>query len=305
MSLIYVDWGSTRRRGFLFSPAGNLQDQRSDEGGVKNVPRDQAEASLVAFLKDWLGSEPQPRLLISGMVTSREGWFPSPSLPLPMDLAKLGQALYRQDSGQTFGEVLLIPGLQGKTADGASEFMRGEETQIYLAMRHTQNGDACMVLPGTHSKWVSLERRRVAEFRTFLTGELFAVLTTYSLLNVSGEAPFSISAFDQGVGESLRATGGPGEILHLLFRGRAKVLDQTLAPEALASWLSGLLIGSEVKQGLRWFQSGDKRPLVLLGDGHLTFCYQRVFAQMGTDVMPLPAADLVTHVFDLAKEANL
>ena len=64
---------------------------------------------------------------------------------------------------------------------GTPDVMRGEETQLVGAVA-ADEASVLAVLPGTHSKWARVDRGRVVDFTTYMTGELYGVLLSHSIL---------------------------------------------------------------------------------------------------------------------------
>ena len=111
-----------------------------------------------------------------------------------------------------------------------------------------------MALPGTHSKWVQVSDGRIARFATYMTGELFAVLSRHSILgrlmpeDEGTDAQARDAAFTDGVNAA--RNGSAGDLAHQIFATRTLGLTRRLPAEALKDYLSGLLIGSELVSGL-------------------------------------------------------
>ena len=124
--------------------------------------------------------------------------------------------------------------------------MRGEEVQIFGAMRLAGLTEGLFVLPGTHSKWATVRGGRITGFRTFMTGEFYGLLSQHSILarTLEAEAPLDEAAFLRGVA---RAGNGEG-LLHNAFGARALALFGRLSPVESASYVSGLLIGEELRR---------------------------------------------------------
>jgi 2-dehydro-3-deoxygalactonokinase len=215
------------------------------------------------------------------MVGSTEGWVRAPYCTCPAGLPDLARNLTAVPAAS--GAALrVIPGVDvlGATPD----VMRGEETQIVgaLVARPDLAADATLVLPGTHSKWVELRDARIRHFTTYLTGELFALLRDHSILGrpargadgtkAAGAAAADWSAFDRGVAAA-RANAAGG-LAPLLFRARALVLNGTLAAPHSLDFLSGLLVGDEVRCGL----TAAGASLAVLGDPALCARYLRALA---------------------------
>ena len=133
--------------------------------------------------------------------------------------------------------------------------MRGEETQLAGILPLFAAGSHLVCMPGTHSKWVEAADGVITGFRTWLTGELFSILSKQSILRHSlGETP-SPALPDNPVFRSActRALGEGGDIGSGLFRIRAATLLQDLKPDDAAATLSGLLIGAEIASARRIF----------------------------------------------------
>ena len=234
--LIGVDWGSTNLRAFRFDAAGRVVDRRSSPRGAAGLAPGAFAAELVDTVGDW--SSTGTRIVLAGMVGGRAGWRETPYLPCPVAPAELAAAALRIDT--PLGPALVVPGLSSRSVSGAADVMRGEETQLLGA----RLSDGLVILPGTHSKWATLEQGRIVGFTTAMTGELYALLRRHSLLGqlAAADAAFDAPAFERGVRRVLAA----GTIVPLLFSARADVLLGELAPAAVESYLSGLLIGGEI-----------------------------------------------------------
>jgi 2-dehydro-3-deoxygalactonokinase len=137
------------------------------------------------------------------------------------------------------------------------------------------------VLPGTHSKWARLgDSDRVLGFQTYMTGELYAVLTQHSILGrlMAFGAPFAATAFVDGVRLGLRQHA---HLLHTLFAARTAGLMGQRTPHELPDFLSGLLIGAEVASARHLASAG---AVTLLGDGALCDRYARALELAGIGV---------------------
>ncbi len=143
-------------------------------------------------------------------------------------------------------EVLLVPGLSDHDAAGVPEVMRGEETQL-VGVIDAMGGRGIACLPGSHAKWARIDDGRIAAFSTYLSGEAFAAIRAGTILGrMMPDAPHDPDAFRRGV----RRSAEPGHLLHHLFGVRALGLFGALAESESASYLSGLLIGTEIRAAL-------------------------------------------------------
>ena len=194
-----------------------------------------------------------------------------------MDLAELGRNLCQVQDGDA--PVWIVPGLRGPGLTGAPDFMRGEETQVLGWLRTTSRGGRqAVLLPGTHAKWVGLEDQRLVRVITFMTGELYAVLSGHSVLR-SDAVVDDEAAFDEG----LAAAGDGGALAARLFSTRTRVVAGGSPAESTASYLSGLLIGAEVAAAPPLAGLDADEPVVLLGDPGLCRWYARALTRAGRD----------------------
>jgi 2-dehydro-3-deoxygalactonokinase len=171
-----------------------------------------------------------------------------------------------------------VPGVLFDDTSLPPDVMRGEETQVIgaLHLHDTLRATSCVVLPGTHSKWAQVCAERIVRFATHMTGELYAVLRQHSVLGrlMPEDAPVDPDAFVQGV-DAARDHGELG-LPHQLFAARSLGVTGRLPHEMLADYLSGLLIGHELRAGLQWRAMAGlgSQPLALVGAPNLCARYQ-------------------------------
>jgi 2-dehydro-3-deoxygalactonokinase len=249
--LIGLDWGTSTCRAYLlgtpFPAQGPVLSEASRAVDLMSLGGNPAAFDQVfeELCGGWLDRWPGLPVIACGMVGSRQGWVEAPYRELPADLAAAGLpcAQVRARRGVT---VSVIPGLVDLR--GQRGVMRGEETQLLGAgLTVGSQDDQVIVLPGTHSKWVRLHGTVVRGFSTYLTGELFALLSRHSILaSLLRPAPEpSWAAFERGVGVAAEAATGPG-LLGVLFSARALPLTGALAESEVADYLSGMIIGAEL-----------------------------------------------------------
>ncbi len=238
--MIGVDWGTSSFRAYRLGADGAVLERREAARGILQVEAGRFSDVLRDAAGDWIAAGNR-RVLLSGMVGSRQGWVEAPYVPCPAGLAELAAGLASVPFGDA--EVLLVPGLSAADPHGVPEVMRGEETQVLGAS--TQAGLVC--LPGSHSKWARVSGGRIEGFTTHLTGETFAALRGHTILGrMMRDGDGSPVAFDRGVVRAGEADG----LLHHLFGVRALGLFGRLADANAADYLSGLLIGHEVRSAM-------------------------------------------------------
>lgn len=229
-SFLAVDWGTTNRRVFVIAD-GAVQHTERDDKGVTSVTDFAAEA---AGIRARHGDLP---LLMAGMVGANIGWALAPYVAAPAGIAELAAGLLWVEERSA-----IVPGVSTMVT-GRPDVMRGEEVQLLGAVRAgLAPGDALLVQPGTHCKWVEMVDGRIADFTTAMTGELFATLRKHGLLaaQLGGEVHVG-PAFHAGVEE-----GRKRDLAASLFGIRAAKMLGVREDADAAAFASGLLIGSDV-----------------------------------------------------------
>ncbi|MCB6179804.1 2-dehydro-3-deoxygalactonokinase [Rhodobacter sp. Har01] len=276
---IAADWGTTNLRVWAMGPGGVLATAASEDG-MGRLSRDDFEPALLRLIGPWLGAGVTP-VLACGMVGARQGWFEAPYRAVPCaPLEHLGLIAAPVRDGRM--TVHIAPGLsQARPAD----VMRGEETQIAGVLAGTPDFDGVLCLPGTHSKWAQVSAGEVVSFQTYLTGELFNLLSTASVLRHGMGLGWDDAAFDEAVSDTLSR---PQRIAAQLFGIRAEGLLHGLSPDAARSRLSGLLIGAELAAARPYWLG---QQVALVGNDRLSAAYARALAAQGVPAKTLDATD--------------
>lgn len=269
--MIVVDWGTSSFRAFRIAADGAILDRRSGPRGIMQVKDGRFADTLREEIGAWLAAG-EDRVLLSGMIGSRQSWQEAPYVPCPAGAAELGAALV--DIPFDGARVKLVPGMNGVDDSGVAEVMRGEETQI-IGVLAAMGGSGLACLPGTHSKWVRVDGGRIVRFTSHMTGEVFAALREHTILGrMMREGPPNDAAYLAGVARA----GQPGGLLHHLFGVRTQTLTGKLAETEGASYLSGILIGHELRAAL----TGHAGETVhLIGAPELVALYARAIAACG------------------------
>lgn len=292
-ALIGLDWGTSAFRACRLTADGTVLDRREAAAGILEVAEGAFAATLERQIGDWLRAAPDLPLIASGMIGSRQGWIEAPYAACPAGAADLVGRLveHRTEAG---ARIWFVPGLSYESPEGVPDVMRGEETQILGAVG-TAAPPTLAVLPGTHSKWALVEAGRVVWFATFMTGELFAVLRRHSILGrLMAEGGPDPAAFARGLGTGLSADRGSGGLLHRLFSVRTLGLFDRLPAAGLADYLSGLLIGTEVREALGGIAHRASGEVLIIGGQDLAARYRQALegAGLGAAVFAGEAAAL-------------
>jgi 2-dehydro-3-deoxygalactonokinase len=240
--------------------------------GILSVGPGGHRAVLDEHFGDWW-ARAGGRCLIAGMAGSRDGWVEAAYRPCPCALDDLAAHLTWVEADR----MAIVPGLRCDRA-GIPDVLRGEESQVLGALQLLGLDSARLVLPGTHSKWVQVQGGRVQGFETWMTGEFFALLREHSILARTLPAThdtFDPGAFDAGVAHARLGSS----VLQTAFGVRTLALFERLAPPLRLSYLSGVVIGEE----LRSAPTGGGSPVVVVGAPVLTQRYQRALAHTGVD----------------------
>jgi 2-dehydro-3-deoxygalactonokinase len=292
--LIALDWGTSSLRAMWMDADGTVVETRRKPWGIRQLPDGGFTAALAAVTDGW----PSLPRIASGMVGSRGGWREVAYLDLPAGGEQLAGAL---DQSQ---ELAIVPGL--RNARGP-DVMRGEETQLVGLMATDQAAaDATVLLPGTHSKWVSLQQGRIIDFCTLMTGELYALLRQHSILAAgiaADAATVDDGAFREGVRHA-RDSGAAGAFSRL-FATRARMLGGELSAGSVPDYLSGLLIGEEFRSMQADRRRRTDRPLWLIGDAALCARYRTAAAEFSIALAPDVDDTAAAGLWWLARAAGL
>jgi 2-dehydro-3-deoxygalactonokinase len=233
---------------------------------------------FLKYCRPWLGREPDAAVALVGMVGSKEGWRMAPYARCPAGPEEIARAMIEVEIGDG-RKGHIVPGLSCEPQPGAVDVMRGEETQLLGAVALGRR-DGGFVLPGTHSKWVALRDGRIERFRTYLSGELFALLSHHgTLAPLVREPREDAAAFADGVRAS-----GRGALSQVLFECRARVVAGDLPAASARDWLSGALIGTEWHDA--WQRLGRPSAPVWFAALHL-----RAAQQLGVPAETLDARE--------------
>ena len=247
-------------------------------------------------LQTTVSFDDQVPVIVSGMASSAIGIeeLPYATLPCPVSGDNLITQWIQEAADCCTHPVLLISGLASD-----SDVMRGEETQV-IGLHHSKvcdHPEIMYILPGTHSKHVLVKDNRIMNFKTFMTGELFELLRTHSILRSSvswsggpvgeRENGYFLTGVDQG---------GKDPFSHSLFAVRTNILLRKYPQELNYFYLSGLLIAEE----LQALNIGDHSRICLSADGMLMDLYRKALDRLSygasVTVVPSPVADTATAI---------
>lgn len=320
--LISVDWGTTSLRCKLVDGDGNVLAQTYAERGILRTDgqafADILTAQIAGQLVRFAGGVAVP-VLMSGMIGSRQGWQEAAYLRCPASPHDLAQGLLAIDtSGSPLArcDIRIVPGMDigdDPALGTLPDVMRGEETQVFGALLGAGESDGVFVLPGTHSKWVHVNAGAITRFRTFMTGEVYAALLDATILGRLADGEADAGGFALGIRTAAQANAwaGPGDMLNLFFTARSRVLHGELEETAVRDYLSGLLIGAEIKSGAEIAKTAagscEDRPIAvtIIGEDALQQRYAKAVSMLGGTSEPAAGDPVPLAHLAIARLAGL
>ncbi|MDH5798844.1 MAG: 2-dehydro-3-deoxygalactonokinase [Paracoccaceae bacterium] len=289
---IAADWGTSNLRLWAMSEAGDILTARSSDKGMGKLAPDQFEAALLDLAGDLLPGGRVTPVVVSGMAGARQGWVEAPYASVPSK-PLAGTPVVAPTTDPRLS-VRILPGMsQASPAD----VMRGEETQIAGYLAGDPQFDGVICLPGTHTKWVHISAGEVVSFRSFMTGELFALLSSQSVLRHSVETgDWDQTAFEKAAAATMSR---PQTMAADLFTLRAESLLSGLAAATARARLSGLLMGLELA-GARPYWLGQR--IVLIGDTRLSMLYAQLLQAQGAQPEIADATEMTLKGLTAARQ---
>ncbi|SHN30523.1 2-dehydro-3-deoxygalactonokinase [Cyclobacterium lianum] len=285
-TFLSCDWGTSSFRLRLVSRTGGhvLQEYTSPDGvqQIYNAYQQELQSSdresyFFAFLNNKISAFSMQTdidldgllLVCSGMASSSIGIKSLAYAGLPFSCSGRDVVFHFFKPSANFGHPLLL--VSGVRAE--EDVMRGEETQLIGVMAKIKDvkGNGMFIFPGTHSKHVAVQNQKISNFQTFMTGEVYSLMSRASILSKSvsssdSQGPEMEKAFEQGV-----ADGAEQNLLSAFFKVRAKDLFGKFNKFENSQYLSGLLIGNEL--GNLADESGNS--VFLCSDARLSGYYSK------------------------------
>jgi len=282
--MIGVDWGTTHLRAYLceISTSGDIHLIKVEKGLGVSKQTLSFEDSLFDCIDPWLKLYGKLPIYLCGQIGSSIGWHEAPYLPCPINPYKIKNDFLSFTVREY--KVSIVPGISCCLGENDFDVMRGEELQILgwlkLNPKHL-TGRYLLCLPGTHTKWVLLVDGEIQLFKTAMTGELFDLLSTKSILIQEKGSDFNLDAFVNGANKTLNSE--LGVFSHSLFSVRSKQLFAQLAGHEASSYLSGFLIGCDVRAAMNAEQWNIENfeNIEIIGAPHLSDCFAHVLSLKG------------------------
>lgn len=280
---IAVDWGTSNLRAWAIGRDGGIVHEASSASGMAKLTRDEFEPALLALIGGWLPAGRKTLVIACGMVGARQGWIEVPYNEAPCPPASAQSARSPQTKDARLDVRIIAGVMQREPAD----VMRGEETQIAGLLQATPGFDGVICMPGTHTKWVRVKGGKIAAFKSCMTGEVFGLLATQSVLRFSaGGDGWDDKEYDAAVRSALER---PESFAGALFSIRASSLIAGLTQAAANARLSGLMIGTELAATRLYWSNG---AVSMIDNGRQAALYAAALKIAGAVTTLLPAQDV-------------
>jgi 2-dehydro-3-deoxygalactonokinase len=274
MKSIFCDWGTSNLRAYLIEDGKVIRNYSSNKG--LTVAKDLGFANVLKELMADLQAPDYTPVYLSGMVGSKHGWCEAPYGPTPFGMDDFRKNYVDVDGIRIYG------GVCHTLESGKKDVMRGEETQIFgVLQKFPAIKKIC--LPGTHSKWVDVSDNKVQGFSTWMTGDLFNSLIKNTIFKeqISSEE-YNHEVFLSGV----QAAIDSGPIMNSLFHLRTDYLFGRVEQQDSHSYLSGFLIGAEVKEAAL-----NSNEVCLCGSETMMNLYENALGVLDVKVLQLSASE--------------
>lgn len=280
---IAVDWGTTNLRVWMMGSDSIPFAQARSGKGMAGLASGEFEPALMELITPYLSDDQVTPVICAGMVGAREGWCEARYVATPCPPPDRTVAVNAEAHDPRIS-VTILPGIKQVSPP---DVMRGEETQIAGVLREYPNFDGIICLPGTYTKWVHISAGEIISFQTFMTGEIFALLSEQSVLR------HSVTSDDWDQKNYLTAISDamarPQSVAAHLFGLRAGGLVGDLAAKTARSRLSGLLIGIELAAARPYWLGQN---VAIIGEDAVAELYRSALVEQGVPAAVREVADL-------------
>jgi 2-dehydro-3-deoxygalactonokinase len=298
MAWIAVDWGTSNLLVWGLDSNGRVVAEAASDKGMAKLDRAGFEPALLELVDGWLPHDRQIPVIACGMVGARQGWFEVPYRQVPCTPVFF-DTTGSPDTRDPRLKVTILAGI--KQVEPAPDVMRGEETQIAGVLLEDPQFAGVLCLPGTHTKWVQVDAGTIVHFTTFMTGELFNLFSTHSVLrhSLDGEGWDA----DEFAGNIRLMATEPASLAARLFSIRAGSLVSGTGAATAKARLSGLLIGAELAAAKTYWQD---RKVTIVGNGAQSELYAEGLRTLGqssriVDARNVTLAGLKSAYLQIAK----
>ncbi|MFT5875411.1 MAG: 2-dehydro-3-deoxygalactonokinase [Clostridium sp.] len=261
--VITLDTGTTNTRVTLWKNK-ELVDKVSREVGVRDTAIDGNNVRLKSNIKEAIDEILKKncltlieinKILASGMITSNVGLVEVPHLFGSVGIEELANGMVSHYIPDVVDkEIWFVPGFKNSSTEitlencEAMDIMRGEEVEVIgLLERLNVKKEALIILPGSHSKFVSINRKgKITGCLTSLAGELISVITNNTIIAGALEHSLAKEFNHKMVVEGYK-NGSKCGINRTIFSVR--IIDQftNLTVNDKANFLLGAVLSDDLK----------------------------------------------------------
>ena len=286
---------------------GQEIDNIDAEFGIQKIKDSTFSQVFEELLGPWFVEYGRLPVISSGMIGSRHGWVEAPYIPCPANPEEFAKKLAYVPLNikkNKLQKIAIVPGMC-HWDEGVPDVMRGEETQV-AGFLWDQKDSKLIVLPGTHSKWVFTKAGKIVAFTTYMSGEIFELMVEHSILDRMMEGKKKDKdSFKRGCLQALKSSHG---LLNQLFTARTMGLFEQVEAKGIHSFLSGLIIGCEIKEGMIHYSENfkiDHAEVNLVGEISLCNLYREAFEIANVQANLIQNNLAVKGLFHIAKSASL
>ncbi len=279
IAFIAVDWGSSNFRAYAVDKQGEIRQRTKAHQGVSRIKDQNFAGTLRRLLGKWFNKYPDVPVLMCGVIGGRQGWQEVEHAPAPIDIETLAKHAELIPNHFFERDIYIVPGVKIRRSDFDFDVIRGEEVQIFGALAQLPEADRHIIcLPGTHTKWVEIRKGNIVDVQTFVTGEMFSLLSRFSTISTIVEgSSYSSEGFAKGL-----IAAKNGALLNELFKLRVAVASKQLVSHEASSYLSGLLVANEIEGAVKMIGKTDNVTVVAVP--WLMDMYQQSLASYGISI---------------------
>ena len=294
------EWGSTFMRLYLCDQSDGHFKILTEAHGTGVMSTKDFEDAFFTTAQPWFDAHGHIPVILSGMVGGNIGWHDTGYATCPASSSDIRPFMFKARGVS----IAIAPGLSCHNMFGLADVVRGEDMQM-LGWLDSQVRAAderhILCLPGRHVKWVITEGTKVASFFTGMNGEMEDILLQHSLLGRGVERTDTLSQPDFDAGIAIMFADPTLSLGHALFATRSRLVLGELTPKTAASFLSGLLIGADIRDALKACQDrGLSGPVIVMGASELAKTYAAIMIAQGRETIHVTTPHLaIQGMFNL------
>lgn len=281
IKFIAVDWGASNFRAYAIDSDGNVRQRTKAHQGVARIKDGSFASALKRLLGKWFNKYPNVPVIMVGVIGGETGWQEVENVEAPVALEDLAVRLEKVVNHRFDRDIYIVPGVKVLRDNRVSfDHMRGEEVQAFGALKQLDSAEHHYICcPGAHSKWIQVDDNSICNVHSFMTGELFALLSRFSLVGTGMEGTFvDHDVFQRGLAVSKESDHLLADLYTVYTEGKAECIRST----SLSCYMSALLVGNEMKSVRKMFP--DMKKFVLVGAPWVMELYQMAAQFYGLEV---------------------